>query len=184
MVACSFARFVIHYKDGSTLMEDRNDEYCWDNAPKFIKRLVAEKDSKGNEIEVEKTFHISALGIQFDPVQLFDPETKKAIRDESGIPTRVVFPEHVLRASSKYRYKYFQYKDTLTVTAEVGSFKRGKNELGVVIGMILDKAGHCIVMQGTPARAIKTFYTTIRSLGLSHDLFKVKLEELPENVIG
>ena len=28
------ARFAIHYRDGSVLIEDRNDPHSWDNAPK------------------------------------------------------------------------------------------------------------------------------------------------------
>lgn len=152
MAACSFARFVIHYRNGNTLIEDRKDNSCWDNAPKE---------------------NIAALGILFDPgIIHVDNKVLKA----NGNILRFPFNENTLKGSKKYNYQFFQYKDTLLSSGNVGNFTAGKNELGLVIGMVLNSDGHCMVMRGKPSCNVSVFYTTVHSLGLNLELFEIDLE--------
>lgn len=157
-MVCSFARFVIHYRDGTTLVEDRKNPYSWDKAPKE---------------------NISALGILFDPGVIH--VDNKVVRSDGNI-LRYPFDENTLRGSKKYKYGFFQYKDILFATSKVGKFSSGRNELGLVIGIVLDKEGHCICMQGKPNRNISVFYTTVHSLGLGLELQGIKLEECGQEI--
>jgi hypothetical protein len=160
-MVCTFARFVIHYKNGETLIEDRKDSYCWDNA------------SKKN---------ISALGILFDPVLIFDvgsPKDKpKPILDSTGKQVRITLPEMTLKGSSRYQYQFFQQKEGILI------LQKGEKQQTVAlqIGMVIDSHGHCIVMQGKPYGQIKNFYTTVHSLGLNLDHFEIDLEKCGKKI--
>lgn len=149
---CTFARFVIHYKDGTTLIEDRNDSYCWDNA------------SKEN---------ISALGIVYDPIPIGikDPNTGKDIR--------ITLDEHTLKGSSKYNYPFFMQKDAVLKLVPNAKPKT----LGLMVGLVTNKAGHCVVMYGKPNGCVSTFYTTVHSLTLNLELFGIKLEECGKEIV-
>ena len=148
---CSFARFVVHYKNGDTIEEDRNDPSCWDNLNKD---------------------NIKALGIRYDPLVL-------NARDRDGRQLRLSdIPEQVLRGSNNHNYRFFQYK---TVDFQVGKSKdrgSGRYEVNLTIGMVVDKEGHCIVLEATPNVGIRSYYTTVHSLHLNMDLFEINLNEI------
>jgi hypothetical protein len=154
---CTFARFVIHYKNGTTLIEDRNDPHCWDNASKD---------------------DISALGIKYDPfpVKTTNPDTGEEVRIADPYrnqPVRVVLNPHILKGSSKKRYGFFQMKEAELKIAP-GAQPITKS---LCVGMIIDKEGHCVVMRGLADGRVYTFYTTVHSLTLNLELFGIKLEE-------
>lgn len=173
----NFARFVIHYKDGSTYIEDRADKFAWDSA------------SKEN---------ITALGIQFDPSPMmvdnpyyipakdrkpdveYDKKHNKQqlhIRDPiDNMPVRATFPENTLKGSSKYKYGFFQFKEAIQRLIA----GRPADRVGLIVGMVINKQGDCICMRGKPDRSIYTFFTTVKSLTLNLELFGINLEELPD----
>jgi len=150
---CKFARFVVHYKNGETVVEDRTDSYFWDNLP-----------NKGD---------ITAMGILYDPLILNE-------RDQDGKQLRLSdIPQSlVLKGSKKHNYRFFQFK---TVDLQLGKSKErrsGRHEVNLTIGMVVDKEGHCIVLEAMPEVNIKTYYTTVHSLRLNLKLFEIKLEEI------
>ena len=150
---CKFARFVVHYKNGKTVVEDRTDNYCWDDLP--------------NKAD------ISAMGILYDPLILNE-------RDQDGRQLRITdIPQSlILKGSKRHNYRFFQYK---TIDLQVGKSNvrsSGRHEVNLTIGMVVDKEGHCIILEALPDVNIKTFYTTVHSLKLNLDLFDIKLEEI------
>lgn len=152
-MGCSFARFVIFYKNGETIAEDRKIEDFWDLLP-----------NKKN---------IAAMGIKYDPIMLNQ-------KDEYGNQLRLCdVPKYlILKGSKRHNYRFFQYK---TVDMQVGQSKErrsGRHEVNLTIGMVVDKEGHCIVLEAMPNIVIRTYYTTIYSLGLNLDLFEIDLNEI------
>jgi len=151
-MVCTFARFVVHYRNGETVVEDRNDKYCWDN-------LI--KDD------------ISAISVLYDPLILNErDEYGKQLR-LSGIPQSLV-----LRGSKLHNYRFFQFK---TVELQLGKSKErrsGRHEANLTIGMVVDKEGHCIVLEALPGVNVRTYYTTVHSLRLNLELFGINLEEI------
>ena len=150
----SYAKFVIHYLDGTTLVEDRKDGYSWDNAPKE---------------------NIIALGIIYDPIatNVREKESNQLICYE--------LPEYVLRGSKKYKYGYFQFKTADQPFAiRRGKDLPPKKVLNLSVGIVVDKEGHCVVLAGRNSGSPITYYTTIESLKLNLELFNIKLEEIGE----
>lgn len=150
---CSFARFVVFYKNGKTVVEDRSKSDCWDSMP-----------NKNN---------IIALGILYDPLVLNE-------RDEDGKQLRISnLPQQlILKGSKRHNYQFFQFK---TVDMQIGNSKdrkAGRHEVNLTVGMVVDKMGHCIVLEAMPNVIIRTYYTTIYSLRLNLDLFKINLNEI------
>lgn len=150
---CSFARFVVFYKNGKTVVEDRSKSDCWDSMPDKNK--------------------IIALGILYDPLVLNE-------RDKNGNQLRISnLPQQlILKGSKRHNYQFFQFK---TVDMQVGNSKdrkAGRHEVNLTIGMVVDKAGHCIVLEAMPGVIIRTYYTTTYSLRLNLDLFKINLDEI------
>lgn len=148
----SFARFVVFYKNGETVVEDRNDKYCWDN-------LI--KDN------------IAAIGILYDPLILNEKDKNGKQLRISNIPQQLI-----LKGSKQHNYRFFQYK---TVDMQVGSSKdrkAGRHEVNLTVGMVVDKEGHCIVLEAMPNVVIRTYYTTVKSLRLNLDLFEINLEDI------
>ena len=151
-MVCTFARFVVYYRNGETVVEDRNDNHCWDN-------LI--KDD------------ISAIGVLYDPLILNE-------RDKDGRQLRLsdIPKSLVLKGSKRHNYRFFQFK---TVDLQLGASKErrsGTHEVNLTIGMVVDKEGHCIVLEAMPDVNIKTYYTTVKSLRLNLDLFEINLEEI------
>ena len=149
---CSFARFVVYYKDGNTVVEDRKDNYCWDN-------LI--KDD------------IAAIGMLYDPLVLNEKDKNGRQLRISNIPQQLI-----LKGSKRHNYRFFQFK---TVDLQLGSTKErrsGKHEVNLTIGMVVDKEGHCIVLEALPDVNIRTYYTTVHSIRLNLDLFEINLEEI------
>ena len=149
---CTFARFVVFYKDGKTVVENRKDNYCWDNL------------NKNN---------ITAIGVLYDPLILDE-------RDENGKQLRLpnIPQQLIIKGSKRHNYRFFQFK---TIDMQLGDskyHKAGRREVNLTIGMVVDKEGHCIVLEAMPNVVIKTYYTTVYSLGLNLDLFEINLEEI------
>lgn len=145
-MTCPFARFVVHYKDGTTITEDRT----------INKKINGVKKSHWDIISKQ---NISAMGILYDPISTGE-------RDKDGKLIRIRLPEYVLKGSKKYNYRFFQMKDKIIGPSHYG--KTG-TVLGLVIGMIIDPEGHCVVKWGTKDGTIKTAYTTIHSLGIDQE---------------
>lgn len=153
MPACSFARFVVFYRNGETVAEDRRMDNFWD--------LLENKEN------------IAAMGIQYDPLVLDE-------RDQYGNQLRLHnVPQHlILKGSKRHNYRFFQFK---TNEMQVGSSrdrKAGRHEINLTIGMVVDKEGHCIVLEAMPNVVIRTYYTTVHSLRLNLDLFEIDLDEI------
>jgi hypothetical protein len=156
-------RFVIHYKDGSTYIEDRKDPHAWDNRPKKP---------------------IAALGIQPDPnilVTLIDKEgnkkTEVPMKLESADPNiKVVLGEMTLKGSWKYDYGFFMDKQAERLT--------GDGAYGIRLGMVVDKLGHCVCLEYVGTGSPRMYYTTCKSLDMDDNSLKVNydinLEELPD----
>jgi len=149
---CSFARFVVFYKDGKTVVEDRKDNYCWDNLNKD---------------------NIAAIGVLYDPLVLNE-------RDESGRQFRLpnIPQQLVLKGSKRHNYRFFQFKTVDMLVGSTKTQKPGRNEVNLTIGMVVDNEGHCIVLEAMPGVNIRIYYTTVHSLGLNLDLFEIDLEEI------
>lgn len=150
---CSFARFVVFYKDGTTVVEDRSKKDCWDSMP-----------DKNN---------IIALGILYDPLVLNEKDKDGKNLRISNLPQQLI-----LKGSKRHNYQFFQFK---TVDLQVGGSKdrkAGKHEVNLTIGMVVDKMGHCIVLEAMPNVIIRTYYTTTYSLRLNLELFKINLNEI------
>lgn len=150
---CSFARFVVFYKNGETVVEDRSDNYCWD--------------------KLQNKENIAGMGILYDPLILNE-------RDKDGKQLRLSdIPQNlILKGSKRHNYRFFQFK---TVDLQVGRSKNrksGRHETNLTIGMVVDKEGHCIVLEALPEVNIKTYYTTVHSLRLNLELFEIDLEEI------
>jgi len=148
----SFARFIVYYKNGETVVEDKRIPDFWDRLPKD---------------------NIAAMGIQYDPLVLNE-------MDQQGNQLRLKnVPQHlVLKGSKKHNYRFFQYK---TVDMQLGRSKErkaGRHEVNLTIGMVVDKEGHCIVLEAMPDVVIRTYYTTVQSLHLNLDLFEIDLNEI------
>jgi len=148
----SFARFIVYYKNGETVVEDKRIPDFWDRLPKD---------------------NIAAMGIQYDPLVLNE-------MDQQGNQLRLKnVPQHlVLKGSKKHNYRFFQYK---TVDMQLGRSKErkaGRHEVNLTIGMVVDKEGHCIVLEAMPNVVIRTYYTTVQSLHLNLDLFEIDLNEI------
>lgn len=149
---CSFARFVVYYKDGKTVVEDRSDNNCWDN-------LI--KDD------------IAAIGVLYDPLILNEKDKNGKQLRISNIPQQLI-----IKGSKRHNYRFFQFK---TVDMQLGNSKErraGRHEVNLTIGMVVDKEGHCIVLEAMPGVVIRTYYTTVHSLRLNLDLFEINLEEI------
>ncbi len=149
----SFARFVVFYKDGTTVVEDRNKKDCWDALP-----------NKEN---------IAALGILYDPLVLNEKDKDGNQLRISNLPQQLI-----LKGSKRHNYQFFQFK---TVDLQIGNSKdrkAGKHEVNLTIGMVVDNKGHCIVLEAMPNVIIRTYYTTTYSLRLNLDLFKINLNEI------
>ena len=152
-MTCSFVRFVLHYKDGDIIEEERRIPDFWD-------RLPDKKD-------------IIALGVKYDPLVLNE-------RDQQGKRLRLnnVPQQLILRGSARHNYRFFQYK---TGEMQVGASKNrrsGKHEVNLTIGMVVDNKGNCIILEAMPDVMIRTYYTTVHDLRLNLDLFEIKLEEI------
>ncbi|MHA1513366.1 MAG: hypothetical protein ACTSRJ_04820 [Candidatus Hodarchaeales archaeon] len=147
-----FARFVVFYKNGETIVEDRSDNYCWDNLPKK---------------------NIAAMGVLYDPLILDERDGNGKQLRLSDIPQSLI-----LKGSKRHNYKFFQFK---TIDLQVGGSKErnsGRHEVNLSIGMVVDKEGHCIVLEAAPDINIKTYYTTVHSLRLNLEIFEIKLNEI------
>ena len=150
---CSFARFVVFYKDGTTVVEDRSKGDCWDALP-----------NKNN---------IIAMGILYDPMVLNERDSNGKQLRISNLPQQLV-----LKGSKRHNYKFFQYK---TVDMQLGKSKErnsGRHEVNLTVGMVVDKEGHCMVLEALPNVVIRTYYTTVYSLRLNLELFEINLKEI------
>jgi len=148
----SFARFVVFYKNGKTIVENRKDPHCWDNLNKD---------------------NISAIGIVYDPLVLSEKDANGKELRLSNVPQQLI-----IKGSKKHNYRFFQFK---TVDMQLGNSKErkaGKHEINLTIGMVVDKEGHCIVLEAMAGVNIRMYYTTVHSIGLNLKLFEIDLNEI------
>ena len=151
-MTCSFARFVVFYKNGDTRVEDRNRGDFWDRLPKD---------------------NIMSLGILYDPLILNERDIDGRQLRISNLPQQLL-----LKGSERHNYRFFQYK---TADLQVGASKdrnSGRHEVNLTVGMVVDKRGHCIILEAMPNVVIRTYYTTVYDLGLNLDLFEINLSEI------
>lgn len=161
-------RFVVHYKDGQTYIEDRKNPRAWDDRPRKP---------------------TTALGIQPDTnilANLFvkNYKTGKEHRSEividftSKVPNeRIALNEMVLKGSWKFNYQFFMDK-----SADV---KGGRKDVwNLRLGMVVDRLGHCVCVEYVGTGVPRVYYTTVQSLGMDAISLKVNyginLEELPD----
>jgi len=168
-MAYKYGRFVIHYKDGTTYIEDRNDPRAWDDRPRKP---------------------IKAIGIQPDPVVILnqitkDPitgkETKKEVTvnlDSTDPNVRFVMFESTLKGSFKFDYGFFMDKER-----DIRGGKQ-KEVHKIRIGVVVDNLGHCYCIEYVGTGSPRGYYTTVKSLGMDANSLKVNydidLEKLPD----
>ena len=153
-MVCKYARFVIHYRNGLTVVEERETKSFWDDLP--------DKE------------YIHAIGLLFDPIPL------NLVIEEEGKKMQVRYsaPEHSLKGSSRWQRSWFQYKRKTSTVAR--NIKEPSKVVSLLTGMIVDKQGSCVCMEVLPSMSVRTFFTTIHSLGLNLELFGIDLEEVNE----
>ena len=150
---CKFARFVVHYRNGETVVEDRSQGDFWDTLP-----------NKRN---------IIAMGILYDALILNEKDSNGKQLRLSNIPQKLI-----LKGSKQHNYQFFQYK---TVDMQLGNsktHKAGRREANLTIGMVVDKEGHCMVLEAMPDVGIRTYYSTVHSLRLNLEIFEINLKEI------
>jgi predicted RNA-binding Zn-ribbon protein involved in translation (DUF1610 family) len=199
-----YARFVIYYKNGKTVIENREDPHHWDNAPKYeylcpscwskypyypqAEMFYCPECLKNDkEVAVIRQNIIRGLGIQFDPMPLYDPEKDAPMLTEKGEAIRVTSNASVLKGSSAFNYGFFQDKpgdQKMGISLKTGKiFDLGKPTHGIRIGMVVDPQGHCICMTGFMTKGaprVYTYRTTVRSLDFKEALFDLHQIKLPE----
>ena len=79
---CSFARFVVHYRNGETVVEDRSKGDFWDTLP-----------NKKN---------IIAMGILYDALILNERDSNGKQLRLSNIPKKLI-----LKGSKQHNYQFF-----------------------------------------------------------------------------
>ena len=131
--ACPYAFFVIYYRNGNKLVEDRTDGLSWEKAEKR---------------------NIAAVGIQHDPLPL-------EYKTPDGVILRFAMDDNILKGSSRFEYQFFMFKKKIhqSNVKGTGTWK------SFTVGMVVDSAGHCVVMEAFAGGRIRTYYTSLRSLG-------------------
>ena len=83
-----------------------------------------------------------------------------------GAVLRHVIDEHMLKGSLRYEYQFFHYKTKLLKSNVPGSgiYKN------LVLGMVVSPTGHCVVMEAYVGGRIRTYFTTLKSLGFVDQL--------------
>jgi len=164
-------RFVIHYKDGTTYIEDRKDPHAWDNRPiKPIKAIGIQPDS---QIYVNQITTDSKTGKQ--------KKERITINLDSTDPnTKFVLEEIVLKGSFKFDYGFFidKFMDTKMVRGTKG------NTWAIRLGVVVDNLGHCYCLEYVGTGSPRGYYTTVHSLGMDRNSlvnnYSIYLEELPD----
>lgn len=173
-------RFVIHYKDGTTYIEDRNDNHSWDKRPR--------KPIKAIGIQPDSTISINQVTT--------DPKTGKEIKKQVNVNlgshdpnVKFILNEIVLKGSFKFNYGFFM--DRLTDQKIMRISKKGKwspvsekNTWGIRIGVVVDNQGHCFCLEYVGTGSPRGYYTTVHSLGMDQNSlvnnYDIHLEELPD----
>lgn len=160
-------------------MENRDDPHSWDNRPRKP---------------------ISAVGIQPDANILInqfitDPKTGKETKREVPINLESTDPNHrfvlnemPLKGSWKYDYAFFmdKHKDRqIKRFGKTGKQKELKSDIwGIRIGMVVNKYGHCVIMEYVGTGGPRMYYTTVHALGMDENSlvnnYGINLEELPD----
>lgn len=200
-MAWKHGRTVVHYKDGSTMIEDRNDGYWWDNLLKYIvvcyecgcqdSRPINTCSQCGGKNLYRRNM-IHALGITFDPINLWDDEWETIgldglhygqhtirrpwgyqipIEDRLGRHVRIPPIEHTMIGSNKYNYFFWQEK---MAEIKLGGKGGGDRTYGMRIGKVTSPDGHCDVIETKFSRAVKMYSTTVKSLNLNLELLDLK----------
>lgn len=145
---CPYARFVIMYEDGTEIVEDRNDPYAWNSAPK-----------EG----------IWDMGILFDPQPLYFPHARDEkgelipIKDPlSGVHLQERYPVQKLKGRRFMHVGWFRMIDFVRQFFPSGIQDK---TLSLMIGYIYNSVGDCVIMFGKkPIPTCVTFQHNIFDL--------------------
>lgn len=190
----SYVRFVVHYRDGKTVIEDRNipkgEPSTWD--------LLEDKHD------------IIAVGVRYDPIpmweereltippqllfqhlQLKEDSEKQQLIDKwkkpftvkyrlpvlntDGVQVRATFEEDVFKGSSKYYYPFYMIHDKTHTTG------LGTSDNYMEIGLFISKEADCIIWRCYPGKRVKMFRTNIYSL---YTDFQFNLHDIDLNRVG
>jgi hypothetical protein len=164
-------RFVIHYKDGTTYIEDRKNKNSWDERPR--------KPIKAIGIQPDPVIEISQ--IRTDPKTGEETKERVTIRLESTDPNvRYVMDEVVLKGSFKFDYGFFMDK-----FSDLKAFGKSRAESwGIRMGIVVDNLGHCYCLEYVGNGSPRGYYTTVHSLDMDQNSlinnYGINLEELPD----
>ena len=152
-------KFVIHYRDGTTYMEDKKDHNAWLNRPK--------KSIKALAIYPEHS--ILATKILSD---------NKKVRAIIELKKDIQLDPIILRGSDKYEYGWFMDKHYESIP-NPGTY-------GIRIGMIVDPEGHCVCVEYVGNGMPRMYYTTVHSLhmdqnSLTHN-YNIDLKECGKEI--
>ena len=183
-MVCTWARFVVHYKNGFTLIEmDRYDVEFWKDLFKYI--CVCQKCGLSTNIiygsktqccnaDFTRINMIKTIGAVFDPVGLWD-EIWERLYDGSPMGQRagiygrdgkhVQLPpiEHTMIGSDVKNYFFWMEK------IYIQDLKKGAlpKDTGFRLGKVTSPEGHCSVIETAPNYQVRQYDTTVFSLKLN-----------------
>lgn len=177
----STIEYSIEKPDGSTLTVSVTDVEDETNGIVYYDTVETDLDQDGQySIQVQI---VMISGSQYESetkyFRVYDPLVLDSI-DKNGKQLRLTdIPQSlILKGSRRHNYRFFQFK---TVDMQIGNSrerKAGRNEVNLTIGMVVDKEGHCVVLEALPEINIKTYYTNVHSLRLNLELFEIELEKI------
>lgn len=160
-----YSRFVVHYRDGETVVEDKNDPYAWD-------KLRDKDDILALGIKMDKLFlHKEKLRIERPQHMLYSSKNKRHFFFQTK-EISMMAPE----------------KDTVGVPIDgddnIVDRNTGKWFNCHRIGMIFSKEGDCQVIDVDAFGNTKCYVTTLDSI-LPHanlELFGIDLSRVGEPI--
>ena len=186
-MVCTWARFVIHYKNGFTLIElDRYDVEFWKTLFKYI--YVCQKCGLSTNIiygsktpccnaDFNRINMVKAIGVIFDPVVLWDeiwervydgtPMGQRAgIYGRDGRHVQLPSIQHTMIGSDVKNY--FFWMEKMYIRDIIGKRRSVKaKDTGFRLGKVTSPQGHCSVVETTPDYQIREYDTTVFSLKLN-----------------
>lgn len=153
-----YSRFVVHYRNGDTKVEDKNDPYSWDKLPN--------KDE------------FIAVGIKMDPLLLHD------VKKRVGRPQHMLYSSR----NKRYFFFQTKDISRLNPNpAHPLAIKRegGKGWFNCHrVGMVFTKEGDCQVIDVDQIGNSRCYVTTLDSI-LPHanlELFGIELDRVGESI--
>lgn len=190
-MVCYWARFVIHYKNGFTLVEiDRYDVEFWKDLFKYIyvcqtcglnTNIIYGSKTPCCGTGFDRINVISAIGVLFDPVVLWDdiwerlydgtPLGQRAgIYGRDGKHVQLPSIQHTMKGSS-VKNVFFWMEKIYHMDFIGGKVGDTAQDTGFRIGKVTSPEGHCTIVETTPDYQIVEYDTTVFSL-------KTNLEKL------